>query len=54
MNSMPIPQIIQNKNRSALQKGEYVTANREYGIGTQFYTDKPIYPTSKPQNIDKE
>ncbi|CAD8143045.1 unnamed protein product [Paramecium pentaurelia] len=50
-------QVVELKNRyylSEMMNNEFVTTNKNYRYGLKGYTKFPIYPSSKPQNIDKE
>ncbi|CAD8046610.1 unnamed protein product [Paramecium primaurelia] len=50
-------QVVELKNRyylNEMMNNEFVTTNKNYGYGLKGYTKFPIYPSSKPQNIDKE
>ncbi|CAD8133894.1 unnamed protein product [Paramecium pentaurelia] len=50
-------QVVELKNRYQLNEmmnHEFVTTSKDYGYGLKGYTKVPIYPSSKPQNIDKE
>ncbi|CAK70884.1 unnamed protein product (macronuclear) [Paramecium tetraurelia] len=50
-------EVVELKNRYQLNEmmnNEFVTTSKDYGYGLKGYTKVPIYPSSKPQNIDKE
>ncbi|CAD8049294.1 unnamed protein product [Paramecium sonneborni] len=50
-------QVVELKNRYQLNEmmnNEFVTTSKDYGYGLKGHTKVPIYPSTKPQNIDKE